>query len=38
LRQAELKATLAVRLEATGKQGDALRVWSELIGKYFPRP
>ncbi|HEX8700111.1 MAG TPA: CBASS oligonucleotide cyclase, partial [Myxococcaceae bacterium] len=36
LRSAEMKAALATRLEKQGKQGEALVLWRELMGKYFP--
>lgn len=36
LRQAEVKAARAVRLEAQGKNGEALILWREIMGKYFP--
>ena len=36
LRQAEVKATRAVRLEQQGKNGEALALWREIMGKYFP--
>jgi hypothetical protein len=36
LRKAERQAALAARLEREGKQGEALAVWRELMGKYFP--
>nr|WP_200985168.1 CBASS oligonucleotide cyclase [Rhizobium rhizogenes]QCL10073.1 putative dNA polymerase beta domain protein region [Rhizobium rhizogenes] len=36
LRQAEMKAALAVRLEKQGKQGEAIALWREIIGRYFP--
>jgi len=36
LRKAETQAALAARLEKQGKQGDALALWRELMGKYFP--
>jgi hypothetical protein len=36
LRQAEKKASLAMRREAEGKQGEALGLWSEIMGRYFP--
>lgn len=36
LKQAERKAALASRAEETGRQGEALRVWREILGDYFP--
>lgn len=36
LREAQGKATLARRSEATGRQGDALSTWREILGDYFP--
>ena len=36
LRAAEVKAARAVRLERQGKNGEALALWSEVMGKYFP--
>ena len=36
LRQAEVSAARAVRLEHQGKNGDALALWREVMGKYFP--
>ena len=36
LRVAEVKAARAVRLEQTGKNGEALKLWREVMGKYFP--
>jgi hypothetical protein len=36
LRKAEMQAALATRLEKQGKQGEALAVWRQLMGKYFP--
>jgi len=36
LRTAEVKAARAVRLEQQGKIGEALALWSEVMGKYFP--
>jgi hypothetical protein len=36
LRQAEKKASLAMRREAEGKQGEALTLWAEIMGRYFP--
>jgi Second Messenger Oligonucleotide or Dinucleotide Synthetase domain len=36
LQEAQRKATLAFRAEAMGRQGDALRIWREILGDYFP--
>lgn len=36
LRQAEKKASLAMRREAEGNQGEALALWAEIMGRYFP--
>jgi hypothetical protein len=36
LKDAQLKATLARRAEETGRQGEALRIWREVLGDYFP--
>ncbi len=36
LRAAETKAALAVNLEKQGKNGEALALWREVMGKYFP--
>lgn len=36
LRSAEMSAARAVRLEQQGKNGEALALWREVIGKYFP--
>ena len=36
LRAAEVKAARAVRLEQQGKTGEALALWGEIMGKYFP--
>ena len=36
LQDAQLKATLARRAEETGRQGDALRIWREVLGDYVP--
>lgn len=36
LQEAQRKATLARRAEETGRQGDALRLWREVLGDYFP--
>jgi hypothetical protein len=35
LRQAEKKASLAMRREGEGQQGEALALWSEIMGRYF---
>jgi len=36
LQDAQRKAALARRAEETGRQGEALRMWSEILGDYFP--
>jgi SMODS domain-containing protein len=36
LQEAQSKATLARRAEETGRQGEALRIWREVLGDYFP--
>ena len=36
LRAAEKKASLAMRLESQGKTGEALTLWCEIMGRYFP--
>ena len=36
LQDAQRKATLARRAEATGRQGEALQIWREVLGDYFP--
>jgi Second Messenger Oligonucleotide or Dinucleotide Synthetase domain len=36
LQEAQRKAALASRAEVTGRQGDALRIWQEVLGGYFP--
>lgn len=36
LQEAQRKATLARRAEETGRQGESLRVWREILGDYFP--
>lgn len=36
LRKAELDATRAVRLEKEGRQGEALALWRDILGQYFP--
>jgi len=37
LQEAQRKATLARRSEETGYQGEALRIWREVLGDYFPQ-
>jgi hypothetical protein len=37
LRRAEVKAARAVELERQGKIGEALALWGDVMGKYFPR-
>jgi hypothetical protein len=37
LQEAQRKATLARRAEETGRQGEALGIWHEVLGDYFPR-
>jgi hypothetical protein len=37
LQEAQRKATLARRSEETGRQGEALRIWREVLGDYFPQ-
>jgi hypothetical protein len=37
LRRAETEASRAVRLSQQGKQGEALAVWREIMGRYFPK-
>ena len=32
----ERKAALAARAEQTGRQGEALQIWREILGDYFP--
>jgi Second Messenger Oligonucleotide or Dinucleotide Synthetase domain len=36
LQEAQRKAALAARAEQTGRQGDALSIWREILGDYFP--
>ena len=36
LQEAQRRATLAFRAEATGRQGDALQIWREILDDYFP--
>jgi hypothetical protein len=36
LQEAQRKATLARRAENTGRQGEALQMWREVLGDYFP--
>lgn len=36
LEEAQRKAALAARAEQTGRQGEALRIWREILGDYFP--
>lgn len=36
LQEAQRKAALAARAEQTGRQGEALRIWREILGDYFP--
>lgn len=36
LRSAEVRAARAVHLEQQGKNGEALQLWREVMGKYFP--
>jgi len=36
LRDADMKAAMAVRFEQQGKQGDAIALWREIMGRYFP--
>jgi len=36
LREAQRKMALATRAEATGRQGEALQLWREVLGDYFP--
>jgi len=36
LQEAQRKAALAARAEQTGRQGEALRLWREILGDYFP--
>ena len=36
LQEAQRKVALAARAEAMGRQGEALRLWREVLGDYFP--
>ena len=36
LQEAQRKAALGMRAEETGRQGEALRIWREVLGDYFP--
>jgi hypothetical protein len=36
LQEAQRKAALACRAEQTGRQGEALKIWREILGPYFP--
>lgn len=36
LQEAQRKATVARRAEETGRQGEALQIWREVLGDYFP--
>jgi hypothetical protein len=36
LREAETKAATAVRHEQQGRQGEAIALWREIMGRYFP--
>jgi hypothetical protein len=36
LQEAQRKAALAARAEQTGRQGEALQIWREVLGDYFP--
>lgn len=36
LQEAQRKATLARRAEEMGRQGEALQIWREVLGDYFP--
>ena len=36
LEEAQRKVALAARAETTGRQGEALRLWCEVLGDYFP--
>jgi hypothetical protein len=36
LQDAQGKAALAARAQETGKQGEALKIWREILGEYFP--
>lgn len=37
LREAEVMATRAYRAESQGKNGEALEIWQEILGPYFPK-
>jgi hypothetical protein len=36
LQEAQRNAALAARAEQTGRQGEALRIWRNVLGDYFP--
>jgi SMODS domain-containing protein len=36
LKEAQRKAALAARAAEMGRQGEALRIWREILGDYFP--
>jgi len=36
LQEAQRDAALAARAEQTGRQGEALRIWRDVLGDYFP--
>jgi len=36
LQEAQRKAALAMRAEQTGRRGEALQIWREILGDYFP--
>jgi hypothetical protein len=36
LQEAQRRVTLARRCEETGRQGEALQIWREVLGDYFP--
>lgn len=36
LHEAQRKAALAARAETTGRQGEMLQIWREILGDYFP--
>jgi len=36
LRGAQTRATIARRAEESGRQGEALGLWREILGPYFP--
>jgi hypothetical protein len=36
LRKAEVDVTRAVRFEKEGRQGEALALWRDILGRYFP--